>query len=795
MNNKDIIKLLAVDGNSLLNRAYYGVRMLTTKDGIYTNAIYGFLNILTKIIGEINPTHYAICFDVSKKTFRNDQYSQYKGTRKGMPDELRSQMPILKELLKYLGYPILGKEGFEADDLLGTLANFCTKNNAQCVIATGDRDSFQLINNNVSVRLASTKQGQAVAQLIDLQYIKENYGFDDPKKLIEVKAIMGDASDNIPGVAGIGEKGALKLICEFENLENVYENLESKSITPANRKKLEDSKDIAFLSKTLATIKCDVEIEEDFCYYEKKENDNKSASNLLAKLEMFSMFDRLDIPRDLSNSNENKNSQTILKTIELNKLSPIEFLNEIKSDEIITIYSDDFSSFLFLSSKNYTDCSGLELSITKKILEKENQKYTFKSKELFLFAFKNKIELSNICEDGVLISYLLNPALSEYDIINLSATYSLNLPEEDLLIQKLYATYEICEKIKDEILEKGLERVYRNIELPLAKVLASMEYEGFLIDKKQIFDYSRVLTDEILSLEEQIYTMCDEKFNINSPKQLGVILFEKLKLPVIKKTKTGYSTNSDVLQELRKYHGVIDLIIEYRQLSKLNSTYTTAFIDLADENDKIHTTFIQTETKTGRISSVNPNMQNIPVRTQRGKELRKFFKAPEGKTLVDADYSQIELRVLSCIASDKKMMDAFKNDEDIHTQTACEVFNMPPDFITDVMRRRAKAVNFGIVYGIGAFSLSQDIDVSVKQAKEYINNYLQTYCGVAQFMENAKQSATETGYSETFFGRRRYIPELRATNKIQKAFGERIAMNSPIQGTAADIIKIAMIKV
>lgn len=780
------MKLLVVDGNSILNRAFYGIRLLTTKDGQFTNAIYGFLTMLLKIQEDVTPDAVAIAFDLKAPTFRHKAYDGYKSNRKGMPEELHQQLQPLKDLLTLLGYTIITKEGYEADDILGTLSHTCKVNGDECVLATGDRDSLQLINDKVTVRLASTKGGKANAILYDEKKIMEDYGVT-PRQLIEIKAIQGDSSDCIPGVPGIGPKGAGDLIQRFNNLDYIYENLDTIDIKDGMRKKLRENKDSAYMSRMLGEIKLDIPIDTDINHYLVNCTQPDEASRMMAKLELFSLIDKFKL-KEVESSEETPKEK---KKYSLNEKNTIDL-----SDKELYIYSNSKSKgdidYLYIIEENEI----IKTTDVDTVLKSENKKYVYSSKELFAYADKIGFEIKNLLFDVTLASYLLNPNSSSYDIDKLNGEYEVETYDgEDEFLCNIAPMIDLCNILEKKIEQCNQKKLLNEIEIPLSNVLAKMENLGFAVDKQGIEDFGKMLKENIENLKSEIYNSVGREFNINSPKQLGVALFEDLALPCKKKTKSGYSTSADVLESLKNQHPVVSMVLQYRTLSKLNSTYCEGLLKVIGDDGRIHSSFNQTETRTGRISSTEPNLQNIPVRTELGREMRKFFTAREGWVLVDADYSQIELRVLADISGDKNMIDAFKNNQDIHAITASQVFNMPLDFVTGEMRSRAKAVNFGIVYGIGAYSLAKDIGVTNKEAKNYIESYLKHYSGIDKYMHDVVEKAKDTGYVETVFGRRRYLPELSASNGMTRAFGERVARNAPIQGTAADIIKIAMIKV
>lgn len=780
------MKLLVVDGNSILNRAFYGIRLLTTKDGQFTNAIYGFLTMLLKIQEDVTPDAVAIAFDLKAPTFRHKAYEGYKSNRKGMPEELHQQLQPLKDLLTLLGYTIITKEGYEADDILGTLSHTCKVNGDECVLATGDRDSLQLINDKVTVRLASTKGGKANAILYDEKKIMEDYGVT-PRQLIEIKAIQGDSSDCIPGVPGIGPKGAGDLIQRFNNLDYIYENLDTIDIKDGMRKKLRENKDSAYMSRMLGEIKLDIPIDTDISHYLVNCTQPDEASRMMAKLELFSLIDKFKL-KEVESAEETPKEK---KKYSLNEKNTIDL-----SGKELYIYSNSKSKgdidYLYIIEENEI----IKTTDVDTVLKSENKKYVYSSKELFAYADKIGFEIKNLVFDVTLASYLLNPNSSSYDIDKLNGEYEVETYDgEDEFLCNIAPMIDLCNILEKKIEQCNQKKLLNEIEIPLSNVLAKMENLGFAVDKQGIEDFGKMLKENIENLKSEIYNSVGREFNINSPKQLGVALFEDLALPCKKKTKSGYSTSADVLESLKNQHPVVSMVLQYRTLSKLNSTYCDGLLKVIGDDGRIHSSFNQTETRTGRISSTEPNLQNIPVRTELGREMRKFFTAREGWVLVDADYSQIELRVLADISGDKNMIDAFKNNQDIHAITASQVFNMPLDFVTGEMRSRAKAVNFGIVYGIGAYSLAKDIGVTNKEAKNYIESYLKHYSGIDKYMHDVVEKAKDTGYVETVFGRRRYLPELSASNGMTRAFGERVARNAPIQGTAADIIKIAMIKV
>lgn len=795
------MKLLAIDGNSILNRAFYGIKTLTTKDGEFTNGIYGFLSIFRKLLDETEPDAVACAFDLRAPTFRHTMFDGYKAQRKGMPDELASQLEPLKEILTSLGYQIVTCEGYEADDILGTLAKASKDSGNECVIATGDRDSLQLVGGSVSVRLATTKRGQPTSMLYDVDAVKEKYKVT-PKELIDIKALMGDASDNIPGVAGVGEKTATDLITRFHDLDTIYEQLDTLDIKPGVRTKLQKGKEMAYISRDLGRICCDVPIDTALDHYLPKPVDQQAAANLFARFEMFKMQEKWGITVQGTQEILAQTAQPAARHLQIvtDESNPEQHTG--KQADLICEFSDK-GELLCAAAVSDDRLLLLDGAAARRLIESDVALRVWSSKPIYKYGYKNDIKIQNVIFDGELAAYLLSPTSSSYELEQLSTQYEVapcaldgEIPEqfEDIAARGALLT-PMFEKLDEQIKQAKQDHLLHDIELPLANVLASMEYEGFALDTNALEEYGRDLDKRLEQLHTDIYQMAGYEFNINSPKQLSEVLFVKLQLPAKKKTKSGYSTNAEVLESLRGKHPIIESILEYRKLAKLKSTYVDGLLKVVDSDGRVRSTFQQTETRTGRISSTEPNLQNIPIRTKEGSQLRRFFRARPGWKLLDADYSQIELRVLADLADDKNMIDAFRSGEDIHTTTAAQVFDMPELMVTPLMRSRAKAVNFGIVYGIGAFSLSQDIGVSVSEADSYIKSYLAHYAGVKRYMDDTIKQARKDGYVTTKFGRRRYLPELAASNKITQAFGERVARNTPIQGTAADIIKIAMVRV
>ena len=779
------MKLLAIDGNSILNRAFYGIKLLSNKKGVFTNAIFGFMNIYFKNFADVQPDAVAVAFDLRSPTFRHKAASYYKANRKGMPPELAQQLPLIKELLGLMGIKVVECEGYEADDILGTISKSCSEKGDKCFVLTGDRDSLQLIDDNVTVLLATNKETIHYTP----EKFNEDYGFE-PLKLIDLKALMGDSSDNIPGVAGIGEKTASTLIKEFGTIENLYEEYEDADLTKGVKTKLANGVESAKESKWLATIVRNAPIDKEPSDYIISEPDNAGISHLLTELEMFKLLDKMKI-----SVSEGTNSAPVEDIQPVEEIKPIE--SELSSDVISGI---DKCSYLLrddvltvrVGSNIY---STSDENIITEFLGSDCEKSTDDAKPHYRYAMARNKELVNLKNDAAICGYLLNTSASDYTIEKLCAEYGVHYYSENGELADILSLEGLITKLRSEIEKEGMTELLEKVELPLTEVLASMEDSGICIDKKGVEDFGTYLSEMIEETQQMIYDDAGHEFNISSPKQLGNVLFEELGLPAKKKTKSGYSTNAEVLEELRNQAPIVDNVLKYRQYTKLNSTYVVGLLDKIAPDGRIHTSFKQTETRTGRISSTEPNMQNIPVRTELGSQMRKFFTAPEGKTLVDADYSQIELRVMAHLCGDKNMIAAFTSGEDIHTSTAAQVFDMPAIMVTPEMRSAAKAVNFGIIYGIGAFSLSKDINTSVAQAKKYIADYLARFPKVNEFMETTVDNAMKEGYVTTMFGRKRRIPELSSSNKMLQAAGKRIAMNTPVQGTAADLIKIAMINV
>lgn len=792
------MKLLAIDGNSIMNRAFYGIKMLSNSKGRYTNAVTGFMNIYLKEFDAVSPDCVAVAFDLRAPTFRHKKDKNYKANRKGMPAELAEQMPVIKELLTDLGVTVVTCEGFEADDILGTLSRVAEDNGGECFIVTGDRDSYQLVTDKTTVRLAANKG----TQIYTPERIMDEYGVA-PKQMIEIKALMGDSSDNIPGVKGIGEKTAVSLIRQTGSVDSLYERIDELTLTPSVRKKLLEGRQSATDSRFLAEIVLDAPIDKNIDTYKLSPPDNAKTAALLTDLEMFRLIERLGLSAcdAVTVTEDKKPALKDLKKYEIKELdaATLSSLDENTTAVFDIIKTDDLYKLqAVINDTIYTAESiltGMEAILA--FLSSPCKKKTFDAKAAFRLCFENGTEAKNIVFSCDLAGYLLNSQAKDYTVENLSAAYGVIYRSDMQGYESISTLPALCEGLEGKLAGADLTGLFERIELPLCEVLADMETVGVRADSNGIRAFGESLKGDIESLKTQIYKYADGEFNILSPKQLGEVLFspDKLGLKGGKKTKTGYSTNAEVLESLIDKHPIVPLILEYRTLTKLMSTYVEGLLKVIAPDGRIHSYFKQTETRTGRISSTEPNLQNIPVRKEIGRNMRKFFVAEEGKTLVDADYSQIELRVLASVCGDENMKQAFIDGTDIHTRTAASVFGMPEDFVTPEMRSAAKAVNFGIIYGIGAFSLSKDIGVSVNEAKQYIKNYLENFPKISEYMEQTVEFAKQNGYVLTIFDRRRYIPELKNSNKNLQAFGKRVAMNAPIQGSAADIIKIAMINV
>ena len=806
-------KLVAIDGNSIMNRAFYGImnsKMLMTSEGIYTNAIFGFMSILLKLLNEENPDYICVAFDLKAPTFRHKKFDGYKATRKGMPDELRMQMPIIKDILRAMNIKVLEIEGYEADDILGTLAKYGEDNDIDVLLLTGDRDALQLTSSKVTVRIPTTKMGKTESTDYTPDVVKEKFGID-PIEFIQIKSLMGDTSDNIPGVPGVGEKTAFSLVTKYHDIDTIYNSLEAgeelEGIKGKLKEKLIENKELAYLSKELGTIFREVPIDLEICDIENKEPNKQELYDLLLKLQLKTFIDKLNLNDSELKSNPIEEEE--IEVLELSKLdlSDCKELAYYWTNDGLAIYKDNKCYF----SGNPTD------SELKDVFENDILKIGFEEKTDYLKLKKKNINAKNMMFDLTIAAYLLNPSKSTYkldDLILEELNILLDDKKENTQIQLagfgdesqnnasetmskyVKYIYKCKEKYETELKEKEEYKLFIDIEMPLMKVLAEMEYEGVLVDEKMLNEYSVLLNGKVDVLTKEIWELAGVEFNINSPKQLGEILFEKLSLPVIKKTKSGYSTDSEVLEKLVEEHPVVEKVLEYRMMSKLKATYVDGMIPLINpETKRIHAKFNQTVTATGRISCTEPNLQNIPIRTELGRELRKIFIAAEDSVLLDADYSQVELRVLAHMSGDQTMIDAFNNNDDIHAITASQVFNVPLEEVTKQMRSEAKAVNFGIVYGISDFGLATNIKTSRKKAKEYIEKYFEKYPKIKEYMDNAVSKCKEKGYVETLWGRKRYVPEINSNNYNVRQFGERVAMNAPIQGTAADIIKIAMVNI
>ena len=777
-------KLLVLDGNSIINRAFYGVRGLSTSEGFPTNALFGFINIIKRYVDKLSPD-YAVCaFDMHHPTFRHEQYCKYKSNRKGMPDELAMQMPYAKKIIASLGFTIVETKGYEADDIIGTVCNCAdARGDVQSYILTGDRDSLQLITDNTSVILMRNKEDE----LFDPAHFTDVYGIT-PDIFVDVKALMGDSSDCIPGVAGIGEKTALKLISLSGGLDALYADAEGGYFgsTPSVRKKLDEGREMAYLSRELATICKAAPIDKNIDTYETKAINKGELYRLFRELEFGNLIVKFKL------SAEDLEEDSDVPTVDYTECP----VKELTANELTGIKLTDGTAVHYTGDVLYLYCNG-EIIVCKTPCE-DALKNVFSNKIICHDLKKLTRQLSRYgikpecCFDVMLAKYLLESGKSVYSLSYIADSLGLGVPEEECYIPKVI---HLCaEKLMEEVNSISSAQLLENIEIPLATVLADIEDVGFKVDREGIKCYAKELLYAEEELAEKIYMLAGHDFNINSPKQLGTVLFEELGLPSGKKTKTGYSTDADTLHKLRFHHPIVSEILSDRQISKLRGTYGDNLADMADSNDRIHTSLNQCGTATGRLSSNDPNLQNIPVRGELGREIRKFFTSTnEDYVLIDADYSQIELRLLAHLSGDENMIAAFNSGADVHTITASQVFRVPVENVTKDLRLRAKAVNFGIIYGIGSFSLAQDIGTTRKQAEEYINSYFETYPKVDEYLKKTVADAEVNGFTTTMFGRRRRIPEIKSSNKNVAAFGRRVAMNSPIQGTAADIIKIAMI--
>ena len=809
-------KILLIDGSSLIFRAFYAIKNLTTKDGVFVNGVYGFLNMYYKALELTNPTHVFVAFDKGSKTFRHTEYSDYKGTRDKAPNEITYQFGILKDLLSSMNVNYLELDEYEADDILGTIAKLAQKEGFEVDIFTGDRDYLQLVDDNIFVYL--TKKGISEIKLMDNNAIFEDFGIS-PKQLIDVKALQGDSSDNIPGVKGVGEKTALKLIQEYGNLENLYENL--GKLKGKLKENLENEKDKAYLSRYLGEIYLNVPIDKNIEDFELKDVNLNEYIEKLENLEFKSIINKYfkDVKKD--------NSKSINHIIDSEVIIFSEIFDKIKNDKSIAvkffsdkeyIYREKFYIGVYsdYNKKSYI-CKDFNLKDFERLCNSDIKIVGYDIKEELFFLLKNNFEVNNY-EDVMILEYLVDSNKGNYDITKVSEELLhleiIDLKErfgkgknkktffdldEDIIVkyisQYVFAISELYSIFVQKVKENNLYSLYENVEKPLVKILADMEKTGVRVDKNKIMELNEEYSKLADEYEQRVYELAGEVFNLNSPKQLGVVLFDKMKLPVVKKTKTGYSTDVEVLEKLSEEHEIAEYILKYRSLNKLISTYLVGILDYIMEDDRVRTSYKQMITATGRLSSVDPNLQNIPVRTQEGKNIRKVFVADKNKVFIDADYSQIELRVLAHLSKDLVMIDSFKNNLDIHYKTASEVFGVPIEEVTDNQRRSAKAVNFGIVYGISDYGLSKDLNITRNEARQYIDGYLNTYPNIKNYMEEIVKTAKKDGYVTTILGRKRYIPEINSKNFNIRSFGERIALNTPIQGSAADIIKLAMIKV
>lgn len=805
-------KFLIIDANSIINRAFYGIRLLTTKDGTYTNAVYGFLNIFYKFKEEIKPDYIAAAFDLKAPTFRHKMFDGYKATRHPMPEELVPQIPLLKEVLSALNIPILEKEGFEADDIIGTVSRKCTDAGIGCMILTGDKDDLQLATDENKIYLVTTRMGNTDTEIYDAQHVFEKYGVT-PKEFIDVKAIMGDSSDNIPGVRGIGEKGALSLISKFKSLDAIYENIDSGDIAKGMKAKLIENKETAFLSRTLATIDCDVPLEFDIKDAKEQPGDYGILQALYTRLEFKSFLKRLN-----EETPQEEKPEPTCSQCEAITLTNAQDLESVLQTETV-YYRIDTKNNMGYAAKR-TDCavcapiSGAFLPVWKAFFENADiKKVTHGAKEQFIYLGSMDINLQGDLFDTAIAAYLIDPGRRDYELAELcfdllglniggdQAGEQLSFMDEAANTRSPYfdetaALISLHSHLAARLEEEGSMELFKTVEMPLVEVLASMQNIGIRVDKERLLEFGTKLSGEIDRLTGEIYDLAGEEFNINSPKQLGVILYDKLGLKSSKKTKTGYSTNASTLEKLADSHPIINKILEYRHLAKLNSTYVDGLKDVIDKKTgRIHSNFHQTVTVTGRISSSEPNLQNIPIRTELGREMRKMFVAAPGHILLDADYSQIELRVLAHIAGDETMTEAFRTGQDIHASTASKIFGTKKEDVSVEMRTAAKAVNFGLIYGKGEFSLAQDLGISMREAKAHIEEYLGSFPKVRDYMKAVVEEAKKNGYCTTLMGRRRNLPELSSSNFQLRSFGERAALNTPIQGTAADIIKLAMVRV
>ena len=816
------MKLMVIDGNSLINRAFYGIRMLTTKDGQPTNAVYGFVNILLKLLDEEKPDALCVTFDRKAPTFRHLAYEGYKAQRKGMPDELAAQLPVLKDVLAAMNIPRYELDGWEADDLIGTIAARDTAAGWETVIVTGDKDSLQLVTDSTRVKLVSTRMGQTTTKEMTPETFREAYGFD-PVHIVDLKALMGDTSDNIPGVKGIGEKTAMDLIQRYQSVEAIYADVEGVEAKPAVKKKLAEGEEQARMSYDLATIRCDAPIDFSPEDARRREPDGPALYELFLTLEFNKLIDKMGLSGGPAAGRADKPAAGAVRQERVtDRVRMAELVEQWRREPwvaVLALPSLDVVAVAWDGGARAALCAADRLEgyneLLRALFSGEIQKVSHNVKDLMHLLLDEGLSTDGFCFDTALAAYLLSPTDGSYELEKLGITYFNQEfpkakeylapdafgpladpagPAEAMCAHAALAAA-LYRALAPKLEELDMHELYYGLELPLCPVLAEMERAGMLVDRRALADFGILLDGRIQADEALIYELAGEEFNINSTQQFGRILFDKLGLPPVKKTKTGYSTNADVLEKLRDKHPIVEAVLDYRQLAKLKSTYVDGLTKVIAADGRIHTSFQNTVTATGRLSSTEPNLQNIPVRTELGAELRKMFVAPAGRVLVDADYSQIELRLLAHIAGDEHMIAAFRTREDIHTVTASQVFGVPPEQVTHEMRRRAKAVNFGIVYGISDFSLSQDIGVTRAEAKAYMEKYFEKYSGVHAYMTQVVERAKADGYVSTLMGRRRWLPELKSSNFNLRSFGERVALNMPIQGTAADLIKKAMLHV
>ena len=802
-----IKRILAVDGNSIINRAFYGIRALTTRDGQPTNAIYGMINMISRQWEALQPDAAIMAFDLKAPTFRHEMYPAYKAGRRPAPPELLAQFAPAKECAEIMGFHILEKAGYEADDILGTVARMAKESGAECYLLTGDRDALQLIGQGVHVLLATN------TETIDMDEAAffEKYGVSS-SQFVDVKALMGDSSDNIPGVPGIGEKTALKLIADYGSLDGVYDALPTAKHTPSTLKKLTEGKESAYISRTLATICRTVPLEMTLEEFSSNGMDNVRALEFFTRMEFsalikrFSLTERVSAPPAapvLESQGQMSLDEALFPAAPSEQAAPV--AAEQVSPDVLAAIPADAPVAISLNGEQLHVYDGERLlcctlgadhaACLQEFLEMHTRWMCYDAKVVYHALQERGVRVRNCHFDVMLAAYVISAGDGSFDLDRLALSYLQELYDEERA-PAAPVVWRLKTVLEGELKKSGQEHLFYDVEMPLAGVLCDVEREGFGLDCAGLAAYGGQLELLAHELEQKIYGYVGHDFNIHSPKQLGVILFEELSLPAPKKTKTGYSTSAEVLEKLRRFHPIIDDILEYRQVTKLKSTYVDGLLKLVDEQSRVHTTFKQTGTATGRLSSAEPNLQNIPIRTEMGRELRRYFVPKRGEyVLIDADYSQIELRLLAAISNDENMKEAFCSGKDIHTSTASTVFGVAPEEVTLELRKRAKAVNFGIVYGMGEFSLAEDLHISRMEAKEYIESYLASYPCIDRYLRDVKAQGRADGYVTTAFGRRRYIPELSAPNKMTQAFGERVAMNSPIQGTAADVIKIAMINV